>query len=226
MKIELKSIAKLAATSSFKWAKFFFFGLFFTTICAVISCYLLMSNGSGGAAPHGNGILVVFVLFIHFLSADPYVFLTFLLSTFVFPYIYFAIASKLAIQAGISYLWNNNFQDWLMDKFKHYVSKISDSKSTSVTSLKDYTKIKLKIASSIKEDDDASKWQKRILSFTLKRINMDDVDFSKPDTKLSDVLVLKINEALTELARPSNGIFYFALGVQTTLLVLAFAMDY
>ncbi len=85
--------------------------------------------------------------------------------------------------------------------------------------------MKTQLVTSVKQDGVTNKWQKRILKFLLNKIQLGDVDFSDENLNLSNVVSDKINDALTDLAKPSNKLFYIILGVHIVFLVLAIVLD-
>ena len=226
MKSTIKSIAKITGKSAFKWLVIFVPALFFSVFCFVTAIFLLSNNTGGGFSGAGHAgwlgaVLGVFILF----GKDFWVMLLATLSLLAFPAIYFTVANKLAIQSAISSIWENKLQGWFSDKVATYSDKITNDHSSKLSKINDYASVKMQLVNSVKQDGTTNKWQKRILKFILKKIHLDDIDFSDKDLKLSNVIAVKMNQVLSELAKPSNKLFYIVFGVHVLLLILAFVFD-
>ncbi len=155
-------------------------------------------------------------------AEDFFVMLLCVASLLAFPAVYFTLANKLAMQAAIAWLWKNNLQDWFTNKVLGYVDTLLNSK---VSTINDQATVKLRMLQTIRQDAEASRWQKKIFSFVMKKVKLDDVDFSDEQLTLSSILSGKVAGVMDDLAQPSNKMFYLALGGQCLLLVLALLFD-
>ncbi|WBX72671.1 hypothetical protein PG913_07045 [Tenacibaculum pacificus] len=220
MKSSLKIIAKVGSKSIIKWIIIYALGTIVSILLFFISLFLLGESsisGNSGTAHSGAGAIAgVITLF----TVDFWPMLLATLSLLVFPIIYFIIANKLSIETALSTIWKNNLQSWFSDKITTYVSEKIESTST-INQLDDYVTLKLNLLNDIKKDTETSKWQKRILSFIMKKVTLDKVDFSNKDTKLSTILAKKVNDVITDFTESSNKLFYIALCVHFFFLILA-----
>lgn len=220
----IKSITKVTAAAAFKWVKTLVPGVLFSIICLIISIILISNNsGSGMSAAGHTGIAGALLAIPVLFTIDFWVMLLMICSLLAFP-LYFVLANKLALQTAISSVWKHNLQDWFVDKITRYLDK-TVSKSEKLNKINDYATAKLQLADAVRKDSDTSKWQKKILSYILKKIRLDDIDFSDENISLSNIIAGKINDLFSGFVETSNRPFYLALLGQLLLLILAFMFD-
>ncbi|SFD16886.1 hypothetical protein [Flavobacterium phragmitis] len=213
MKEEIKMMAGISAKSSLKWLIVMVSGNVFTIICFLI---ILFQNADFAGGGHGNVYAFLTGLFFNNICG----FILFAGAP-VFAFLYFVIANKVAIQQMIYLTWKNKkISDYIDSKVVLLVDKITDSNSL-VGTISNESILRLKLLEANKNDKENSRIKKRIINYLFQKIRLDDVDFSKEDLKLSEIVSLKINQFISETIEPSLLFFWLLFLLQVVLFVVA-----
>lgn len=213
MKEEIKMMAGISAKSSLKWLIVMVSGNVFTIICFLI---ILFQNADFAGGGHGNACAFLAGLFFNNICG----FILFAGAP-VFAFLYFVIANKVAIQQMIYLTWKNKkISDYIDSKVVLLVDKITDSNSL-VGTISNESILRLKLLEANKNDKENSRIKKRIINYLFQKIRLDDVDFSKEDLKLSEIVSLKINQFISETIEPSLLFFWLLFLLQVVLFVVA-----
>jgi len=226
MKNTIGSIAKAGSKAAFKWFIIITLGISFSLLCVVIGYFLLVntneatSHGAGSAGGLGAiaGLLTLF-------SVDFWPMLLTTVSLLLFPFLYLIIGNKVAIQTAIYSLWKSKGFDWLSPKIDGYLVKLENKQPNWLKSISNTAVLKLQLLDSSRKDSSASKWQRRILNFLIKKTKMDDVDLQADNLKVNNIISQKINATISDIAKPSMKLFWLCLFGQIVLLILAFLLD-
>ncbi|AWK06771.1 hypothetical protein HYN56_22075 [Flavobacterium crocinum] len=213
MKEEIKIVAGISAKSSLKWLFIMISGNVFTISCFLI---ILFQNAEFAGGGHGNAYAFLAGLFFNNICG----FILFAGAP-VFSFLYFVIANKAAIQQMIYLAWKNKtFAGYIDSKVILLTDKLAGSNHW-VSSMSDESMLRLKLLEANKNDKETSRIKKRIINYLFQKIRLDDVDFSKEDLKLSEIVSMKINGFISESVEPSLMFFWLLLLIQIVLFVVA-----
>ncbi|MFB9076423.1 hypothetical protein ACFFLS_24420 [Flavobacterium procerum] len=212
MKEEIKIAAKITAKTSLKWFTIVFIGGLFTLICFLIILFQNMGLGGGG---HGNAYAFTVNLFLNNICG----FLLFVGAP-AFAAGYFMIANKVAIQTMIHQVWENKMGKYIEEKVILLVDKLTASQNWA-NSASNATMLRLKLLEANKNDKETSVIKKRIIGYFFAKINLDDIDFSNKDLKLSEIISFKLNRFISETIEPSFLFFWLLLAFQLILIIAA-----
>lgn len=211
------AIAKVASKGLLK--HIFFIG--FSLLMFIVGIILLgTTDGSGLTAAGHTGIFGAIVGVFYLFVLDFWPMLLCVTSLIVFPFLYFTLINKGIIHAALFQLWKKNLESWFVDKITVYTTKYLSGANT-VSKINDQANLKLKLISDIKDDKTNSSWQRRILSFMLKKIKLDDFDASKHDASISKLIVAKATGYVSEMGKPSNKPVWLLFGGQIVIVIFA-----
>ncbi|MBW1655064.1 hypothetical protein [Flavobacterium quisquiliarum] len=213
MKEEIKMMASISAKSSLKWLIVMVGGNIFTLILFFI---ILFQNASFAGGGHGNAYAFIVGLLLNNICG----FILFVGAP-VFAFLYFVIANKVAIQQMIYLTWKNKkFSDYIDSKVVFLVDKITDSNRL-VGTISNESMLRLKLLEANKNDKESSRIKKKIINYLFQKIKLDDIDFSREDLKLSQIVSVKLNQFISETVEPSLLFFWLLLLLQVVLFVIA-----
>ncbi|QWX84149.1 hypothetical protein H0I23_00430 [Cellulophaga sp. HaHaR_3_176] len=175
------------------------------------------ASGHTGGAGAAIGLLSLFVI-------DFWPMLLCITSLLLFPFLYFSIINKSIVHASLFKLWKKNLEGWFITKIKEYSAKyFSGENKASI--INDKATLKIKLIQDIQNDKTNSRWQRKIFSFILKKVKLDDFDATQPDAKLSDFIVEKAINFVSDLGEPSSKPLFIVFGSQIVVLILAIVFN-
>ena len=220
----IKFYAKTAATAMLRWLLLSGIGL----ILAIIGMYLaihLIGNNTGvgyAGARTGSGIGAFFGIISLF--KEEFWSALLLIASLAFVFIYSIVASKVALSFIIGGLYENKLAGAIGDKVTHTARFITQSSSWN-KSVNSVNTLKAKLSSATKEDSTTNKIQQKAISYALKKVNLEDINFKQDNPNLSEDISNKVMNQLSELAKPSYALFWIAVGTHAVFVALAFAFD-
>lgn len=210
MNEKIKIAAKIGGKTFLKWIFILILGCIITSIFALIALYKNIDLAGGG---HGNAY--VFLITLPF--ADFCGFLL-LVGSPAFIALYFIIANKIAIQNTLYLVWKNKAGDFVTSKIGSIINKLTEKKEWANT-ISNEAMLRAKILQANKDDHSSSKLQRKVINYGFKKIKLDDIDFQNEDLKLSDVLINKFNNFISEVSKPSLKLFWLLILLQIILLI-------
>lgn len=226
MKEHLKTITKTSGTTLLGWLKVSFIGLFITLIDLIVGFYLLADNKNTGAGPggHANGIgavLVLFIVYFYYFTIDFFPALLTLLGFLAIP-LFTVLANKYAINKMLFSLYNQKLSSILEEKIKHIIQRVLNKFPNAYDKGTSWKQFLLKL---IKENnlDKSSPWiYRKAINHTLKKIKLDDVNFSDSNISLTQIVSSKIKQTLDETLEPSMKIVWLIFLINIVFIILAF----
>lgn len=217
MKENLKLIAKITAKTSLKWLMIVIMGTLLTLI--FFSIVLFQSTGYTDTRMGHAGEASVYLILVNMFSRNICAFIL-LVGAPVFTFLYLMIANKYAVQYTIYQIWQNKLGSVIEAKVVTLVDFII-AKNNTAGGISDAAALKLKVLDANRTSPDTSKIQKKAIAYLFNKIQLDDVDFKKEDLKLSDIVGMKLNNIVAELAEPSLLFFWILFGLQIVLFVVS-----
>lgn len=216
---------KIAAKTFFSWL-IIIFGGGIISLAGFITGIVLWSNNTGPAfAGVRSGILGAFLgLFLIFVSEFWTALLCF--GSLGCLFFYASFASKYATQKAIYLIWEYKLGNVLASRLDRYLGSIWDKKKKEALPLKDATMVKQAIMQEVKKDPENNKIQKRVFQYIMKRIRLDDIRFSDPESNIRAVIIRKVKELISDKMAPSMLPFWVVLLLQVGVLVMALVFDH
>jgi hypothetical protein len=221
MKQNLGLMMKIIGKSTLKFVVVLTFGLAFSILSIIVSYYSLShKHDPGSSVEHsahaGSGLIMVLLWFrLDFWSA-----ILFFSSLLVFPFLYFAVANKTAIQTAIHLIWSNKISDWIGPKITYYLQKVESKQPNWLKNTSDSALVKLKLLEANKNDGETPALQKKVIGFLLKKARLDDVDFQKDSVSIGSILSEKLIQTLGDFASPSNTFLWIVIGFHSLLFLI------
>lgn len=209
MKENLKTIANISSKVLLKWVFIVVMGFFATGLTFTMVLYRNFKLISTG----------ITVAFLELYKTNLSAFLLFFGAP-IFMILYVVIANKLSIQSAIHLLWKGKTGDYLLSKVKTIIARLLEKEGWR-KSFSDKAILKAKVLQEIKNDPDTSRLQRNVIGFVLARIQLDKVDFQQEDLKISDIIVTKFSDFVTEIIEPSLVMFWVLFSVQLFLLMIS-----
>lgn len=216
--------ASITARSFTAWLKIFVPG-FLLSLAGIIGALLLFGEnhtaglpaaGHAGGAGAAAGIIVL--LLQNFWGT-----LLLLVSIAGFA-VYAALASKYALQSAMFLAWENKLGDVLIEKLSSLLNKLWPGKAAP-KGISDATMVKSELREAVKQDKDTPKIGKRILNYWLKKVSLDDIDFSNPNQDFKTVFIQKLKTFIGEKLEPSRAMFLVVAGLHILIFILAVVLD-
>lgn len=226
MQENISLFTRISAKSFLKWLLIFFPGMLFSVICVIWGFILLFKGMGGSPGPAHAGGAGAVIFFGVLCLANPSVALMIFFSLFVFPFVYYSLATKKATIYAVKSLWDNKLQNWLNTRILNYLEKLETSENSKLLKINNFATLKIKLLHAIKEDPEINKFQRKVLCFVVNRID-DSAVLADPndEAKFSDMLLLKINDTMNALTTPKNSFFFVTLGIQVVFLILAITLN-
>jgi hypothetical protein len=214
MKERIKYFAKLSSTAALSWIKINLLGAFSTAVVFIIAIIFLAKNIDAGHSAHVSAIPFLIMVFMN----KPLSSILFL-GIFFSPFLIFALGNKYIISKLINKVIKDKSEVYLEPFIDKMFSKFQEKQPDLIKKGADASLVKLKLINQIKAESE-NKWLKRIITFGLKKIKLDEVDFSNQKVSFSEIIKTKLITALHEFSEPSKKGIFIILGLQWLFLLI------
>lgn len=197
MKEQVKYFTKITSIAVFSFIKIILLGSINTLICCTIGSFLLSAN-VGHAAHTNSGALILLVFF----TSKP-IGTILLILIFLAPVLYIILGNKYIISKVIHRLIKDKSESTITPLLDRVLTKFKNNQPDGIKIGADLGLAKIKLLDQVKSETD-NKWLKKVLSFGLKKIKLDDVDLSQDNIDFKDVIKTKTITALHNSTEPSR----------------------
>ena len=216
--------ASITARSFTAWLKIFVPG-FLLSLAGIIGALLLFGGGHTTGLPaagHAGGAGAIAGI-VALLLQNFWATLLLLISIAGFA-VYASLASRYALQKAMFLSWENKLGDILIEKLSSLLNKLWPGKAAP-KEIQDVTMVKSTLREAVKQDKDTPKIGKRILNYWLKKVSLDDIDFTNPNQDIKTVLIQKLKAFIGEKLEPSSAAFLVIAVLHILIFILAVALD-
>lgn len=213
MKEQVKYFTKITSNAIFSFIKINLLGSVNTLICCVIGSFLLSAN-VGHAAHTNSGALVLLVFF----TSKP-IGTILLVLIFLAPILYVIIGNKYIISKVIHRLIKDKSESTITPLLDRVLTKFKNNQPDGIRIGADMGLAKIKLLDQVKSETD-NKLLKKVLSFGLKKIKLDEIDLSQKNINFKEVIKTKIITALHNTTEPSRKGILAILILQWIFLVM------
>ncbi|MCP1251649.1 MULTISPECIES: hypothetical protein [Elizabethkingia] len=224
MNENLKIISTITRKSLWAWIKVILIGSLFVLADLIIGFYLIISSPqSGMAAGHVNGaaaILVLFIMIINYFTTHFFPTLLILIGFLKIP-LFIILANKQAMSSAMYNAYTYKLTDYIEPKVQMLINKIIAKQPNFVKQIPNWKIYRVKLIQENKQDNTTSWFFRKITGYCLKKVKMDDVNFSDPNLNYGEVISSKLKQFVQESLEPSMLLVWIACGVDLLLIILA-----
>ncbi|PBJ07338.1 hypothetical protein [Flavobacterium sp. ACN6] len=210
----LKYVTKLFSSATFSFFKINILGQLLSAIILVISFFTIIYQSSPRMG-HVNGSAVLVILF----ALRPIGYTLTVISLFAVPFLLFSLGNKYIISKTIHKLLADKGETLLFPIIDKVLEKIKLNQPDLLKQGTDKTKLKLKLLQEIR-DSKENKWLKKIILYGLKKVNLDEIDFTDENVSFSAIIKDKIITGLKNVSQPNRNFFWIILGIQLIIMTL------
>lgn len=218
IKESIKYFTKLSAIAVFSWIKINVLATISTLLVAFVSFYFILEGVDAGHSGHAGFFGVLLIMFI----SKPLSSILFLLILASPPFI-FALGNKYIISKLINKVITDKSEGYVEPFIDKILNKFQEKQPDLIRNSADASIVKLKLINQVKLEAD-NKWLKRIIAYSIKKIRLDDVDFSDENVSFTTIIKGKVITALHDMSEPSRKSVLLILGLQwLCLLIIVFS---
>ncbi|KAJ1499945.1 hypothetical protein HMI54_011241 [Coelomomyces lativittatus] len=212
---------KIIGKSTLKFVMVVALGIALCLLSIIVSYYSLSHQPDAGSTMgHVGHTGSALAMMLAWFSLDFWSAILFFSSLLIFPFLYFVLANQAAVQTAIYQIWSNKLSDWVAPKVDQYLQKLEAKQPNWMKHTSDKALVKLKLLEANKTDNQTPQLQKKVISFLLKKVKLDDVDFQKDSITITSILSEKLVETLNEFAAPSNTFLWIVFGAHLLLFLI------
>lgn len=215
----VKYFGKLTALAAWTWIKINLLGFVSLLITFIVSFLILLSDDSLGNAGHADAIGAIVIIVVS-KPIQSFLFLLLILS----PILLLILSNKYVIAKIINRIINDKSEGLLNPLLDKILGKFKTLQPNIVKQGADYSLVKLKLIHQVKNETE-NKWIKRVLVYGLEKVNLNNDDFSKPDTDFNSIIKAKTTEALHNITEPSKTGIWLVLGFQWLIMLLIWVLN-
>lgn len=227
MNEQIKLFGSIALRSSFSWLKIAVAGgaMAITGFCIALWLYGNNSGaGSAGSRAGGAGA----VLGILYLFIEEFWTALLLFGSLICLFLFMPFASKYALQKALYLTWQRGLGSFFVERLNAYLDRIGPGGSNPKVpqGQEKGPAIKKQLIDEAGKDPGTNKIQKRIFRYLLRKVQLDDIDFSAPVAAIRAALVQKMKDRIGEKIAPSLTPFWMLTGTIVLMIVLALVFDH
>lgn len=216
MKESLKYFAKLSSTAAFSWLKINILGAISTIVVFILALIFIGKDIDAGHSGHVSAIPFVGLMFVAKPLSSILLVLIIISSGFIF-----VLGNKYIIGKLIHKILKDKSEGHIEPFIDKILSKLQEKQPDLIRKGADAAMIKLKLMNQVKTESD-NKWMKRIITFGLQKISLDDIDFSSDTISFSEIIKEKLVTALYDISEPSRNSILIVIGLQWFFLLVIF----
>lgn len=208
MNEHLKYYGKLSLSAGFSFLKIHLMGWGTMMLTVLISIFSLIGSVDFGKAAHLTGDSYFVIL----ITQRP-VGCGLLLFLIFSPALYVIFGNKYVLQKVIYRIVKDKSEDTLIPLLDQAITHLRTKQPDLFKKGMDFALVKLKLIHQIRTDSD-NVWKRRICTFALKKVSMDDVDFSQDDLDAGELIRMKTIGYLNGVEQPSQLAIWICFAIQ------------
>ncbi len=222
MKENIKYITKISASAVFSFLKINILGAVSTVAVVILEFIFLTKNIDAGHSAHASAIPFLMMTFF----ARPVGSILLYLTCLVSPPLFISFGNQYVIKKVINKVITDKSESIIHPFLDKILIKFKDKQPNVLRNSGDFSLNKLKIIQDIKNDKTENKWLKKIIVFGMKKIQLDDVDFSQENFNFYEVIKTKNQQSLQSVSEPSKNAIWITIGIQWILLLFIWFTNY
>lgn len=213
---QVKYFAKLSGLAAFTLVKLYAVGLG-STVISLILCVLIMT-GSSGAAVDADGATTGWEL-----MSSRTLYIVFAVLIVAGGVLLALLANKYTVSKVINRILTDKGEPMLVPFLDKAIEKFRRNRPASVDRASDTTMAKMRLVQEARNGS-GNRWTRSALALAFKTARLDDVDFTKDDTRMGEVVRDRTMLALREMSRPGKTAFWAVIAVQWLLALVAWVI--
>jgi hypothetical protein len=216
MNDKLRYATKLSANAALTFAKINLLALVSTIAVGIIGFVVFSRNVDAGRSAHVSALPFITMLF----TSRPVGATLWFLNFSLFPILFFIVGNKYILTKLANVLINDNAESYIVPALDKLFDKFSSKQPAVIKNSADFAMNKLQLIQEVKNDTSQNRWYRRVIVFAMKKVNVNDIDFSVSNQIFKDVIRVKIIEKLQAMSTPSKKPIYILLGIQLLVLLI------
>jgi hypothetical protein len=215
MKEKTIYVAKLTTSSIFSFIKINAIGAMSSSLIFILGFIILSKNVNPGHSEHSSVIPYLLMIF----AVKPITSILFYITLLASPLLFFFLGNKYILSKVINKVLQDKSEKYIYPILDKILIKVKDSKDNLLKNGENYNDVKKKIIQQLKNENE-NKWIKKIIEYSLKKINLDDVDFRNENLSIIEILKSKIIQVLQNISKPNRQSIWILLATQWIILLL------
>lgn len=215
MKNKIQYIVKLSSIALFSFVKINLLGFICTFLFFFIGGYFLTKNIQSDPSVRVTAIPFL----ISFYFENIYGSILFTITFFISPFLFFYVGNKYIFAKLANKLVEDNSAEYIEPVLNNLLDKVKASKDFIVRDGENYSLLKEKLITQLKNENE-NKWIKKVIHFSLKKVNLDDVDFSDKTLSFKDVLKNKLLQIIHSISKPNRKMIWLVILSQCIVLFI------
>lgn len=222
MNENLKYIAKLTTIAISSFLKITILNVFSTILVVVIGFILLTKDVDAGSSGHVSALPFLILTFF----TRPIGSVLFYLICISSPILLFTLKNKYILSKLANKVIADKSESFIIPFLDKILLKYQSHQPVVLKNTGDYSLNKLKIIQEIKNDKSENKWIRKIIIFGMKKISLDDVDFSHENQNFYDIIKSKTLQSLQNSTAPSRKPIWIIIGMQWLIVLFLWKTNY
>lgn len=215
MNENLKYIAKLSASAAASFLKINILGAVSTVIVFILEFTILIKGIDAGHSAHASAIPFLLIMFF----ARPVGSVLWYVTCLASPFIFFLFGNQYIISKITNKVITDKADSLIIPILDRFLNKFHWKQPDVLRNTGDYSMNKMKIIQAIKNDKSENKWLRKIIVFGMKKVKLDDIDFTQENLNFYDIIKVKTIQALQNISEPSRSMLWIAIGIQWVFLL-------
>lgn len=222
MNERLKYIAKLSASAIFSFIKIYILATISTVLVAFIGFILIAKSVDVGTSARVSVIPFLVMVFTTKTTSAVLWCLVF----FGSPFLFFALANKYILFKLSHKIIMDKSDDVLIPMLEKFLLRFKEKQPVVLKNLEEYSLQKMKLIHEIRENPAENKWLKRVVVFALKKVSLDDIDFSNQHLDFFEIIKIKTIQIMQNITKPKRSMIWIPILIQWGILVFIALANY
>ncbi|MFC6266885.1 hypothetical protein [Frigoriflavimonas asaccharolytica] len=210
-----KYFAKLSGSAFASFVKINILASVSTVLVFIIEFFLLSKDIDAGSSGHASASPFLVTMFL----SRPIGSILWYISAIVSPILFFSLGNKYIISKIANKLITDKSEKLLNPLLDRILAKFQEKQTETVRNSGDFALAQLRIIHGLKNAKNENKWLRRVLVFGLKKIKLDDVDFSDQNQNFAEIIKVKTHLGLQDISAPDRKIILIPIACQWIILL-------
>lgn len=222
MKERLKYIAKLSASALLSFLKIYILATISTVLVAFIGFIFIAKSVDVGTSARVSVIPFLVIVFTTKTASAVLWCLVF----FGSPFLFIVLANKYVLLKTSHQVIADNSDDLIIPMLEKILQRFREKQPVVLRNLEEYSLQKMKLIQEIRENPAENKWLKRIVVFVLKKVSLDDIDFSNEHLDFFEIIKIKAIQIMQSITAPKRSMIWIPILIQWGILLFIAVANY
>lgn len=221
MQEHLKYISSLSLSALFSFLKIYLLATTSTVLVAFLGFILIAKNVDVGTSARVS--IIPFILLVF--TTKPVSAILWCLVLFGSPFLFFVLANKYVVLKVTHKVISDKHDDVIIPLLEEILRKFRAKKSAVRKNVEEYSRHKMKLIQDVNEHPETDKWLKRVVTFALKKVRLDDIDFSDEHLDFFEIIKIKTIQFFRNITAPKRSMIWIPIIIQWGILVFIAATN-